>query len=292
MALPPERENRKRLVFFAAAALAIVVIAASWSSLKLSLGRVAGDFLYPYLISFRLTADSLSDQSLLVFSRRELARQLEEMRSENRRLAAQSASASELLVENDHLRRMLKLAPPPSWRYTNAEVILRDPRFWNERFTIDRGRADGIALGASAMSTTMDGQLIFVGVVDKVNRHTSEVITVFNSDLRISAALPISGAVGVINPSERQAPADQVDIGFLPVSPRYVIDEILLTSGLEQNIPPGVKIGNLARIQRVDSLFFSDIFLRGTFVPAAQLNSIRFLVIADRLNPIREKVDE
>lgn len=294
MPSPQEAENRKRGLFVLGVILLAVIISGFWTALKPAFGRLAGDFLYPYLISFRIGADSLSDQTLLVFSRRELASRLEEQLAENRRLAAQAAAASELLVENDALRRMLSLTPPASWRYTNVEIILRDPRFWNERFTIDRGSRDGIRPGAAALASTLEGQLVLVGVVDRVNLHSAEVITIFNPELKISASLPLSKAIGVINASAigSRMPEDRIAIGFLPVRSDYIIDEILLSSGLEQQIPPGVKIGNLAEVEPADSRFSSRVFLTGSFLPALQLNSIRFLVIADRIVAPRPAEEE
>ncbi len=288
MPTPVESNIRRRLLFLAAAGLFCILAIAGWSTLRETIGRVAGDFLYPYLLLSRLGADRLSDQTLLVFSRRELAEQLELQRNENRRLAAQSAAAAELLVENDQLRQQLKLSPPPSWHYVNAEIILRDPRFWNERLTVDRGSLDGITPGAAVMTTTADGGVILVGVVTRVTKHSAEVITVFNPELRISAALPLSNAVGIVNPGERLARAGKVDIGFLPVERNYVTEEVLQTTGFERQIPPGIKIGNLASIQQVDSLFSSELYLRGTFVPAVDLNSSRFVVVADRADRPQE----
>lgn len=290
--MPPSTVNmhlRRQIIYLALIGLLVILTVAGWVSLRRGLGRFAGDFLYPYLISARYAVDTLSDQTLLLFSRRELALQLETLRDENRRLAAQAASAAELLVENDNLRQMMRLAPPASWRYINAEIILRDPRFWNERVSIDRGSMHGVSAGSAVMTATPDGRLLFVGVIEKVNRRTSEIITIYNNALRMSAYLPLSGAIGVINAGSNLNDSDgTVGIGFLPLQNHYTIDEVLLTSGFERLIPAGIKIGNLKSFRHIDSVFSSSLYQQGTLTPAVQISNIRFVVIADRIDQSRE----
>ncbi len=279
---------RRQIIYLAVTGLLLVLTAAGWVSLRQSFGRLAGDFLYPYLISVRYTVDTLSNQTLLLFSRRELAGQLEMLQQENRRLASQAASAAELLVENDNLRRMMKLEPPPSWQYINAEIILRDPRFWNERVSIDRGSVHGVKSGSAVLTATPDGQLQFVGAVDKVNRRTAEIITVYNRSLRMSAYLPGSGAIGVINADSTPDNKGEVSIGFLPLSKSYTPGEALLTSGFERQIPAGIRIGTLSTVCQENSLFSSRRYLHGTILPAVQLSNIRFVIIADRADLTQE----
>ncbi len=282
--MPPalDPKIRKNLAFLAIAAIVLILLVAGWASLRRSFGRLAGDFFYPYLALSRKASDTLSDQTLLLYSRHELARELEFIRRENRRLAAQAANAAKLLLENDELRRLAGLAPAEPWKYVNAEIILRDPRLWNERVIVDRGSDAGVQVGATAMTAAPDGRLIFVGVVARVSRHTAEVMTINHPELRVSAMLPFSSTVGLVNAGAESKTPGLVGIGFLPVRRNYVPDEILQTTGFERQIPAGAKIGNLASVENVDTLFASRNYLSGEFQPAAQLSSIRFLVLAMR----------
>ena len=68
---------------------------------------------------------------------------LNSCRETNRQLAVQAAASGELFRENTSLRRLLDLPIPAGWSYSAAEIILRDPLLWNERFSINRGSRDG-----------------------------------------------------------------------------------------------------------------------------------------------------
>lgn len=279
---------KKTVLCLSAIALLLLLLIAGWDFLRRTAGRIAGDFCYPYLRAARSGFDRLSDQTLLVFSRRELASQLEMLRSENVRLAAQAAAASELLLENERLRRMLALPGSAQWRHIPAEIILRDPRLWHDQFTVDRGAIHGVRIGAAALAVTPDGQGIFVGVVSGVTRRTATVSTVYNPSIRMSAILPKSGASGILHTGSLPAAADMLPVGFLPIRCPYTIGEVLQTSGFERNIPAGLKIGNLGDIQSVDSLFSGELYLSGRFIPAANLGEIRFLLLAVRQDAPRE----
>ncbi len=273
---------KKVVLYLTAILLLSLLVIAGWEFLRKTAGRIAGDFFYPYLRAARTGFDKLSDQTLLVFSRRELASQLETLRAENNRLASQAAAASELLLENERLRRIMHLPSPASWNHIPAEVILRDPRFWHEQLTIDRGSLHGVKVGTAALAISDGGMPVFVGVVSSLSRKTATIMTVFNPELRMSAILPRSGATGILHTGSQNAANGMLPLGFLPLRQPYTIGEVLQTTGFEQNIPPGIKIGNLGDIQSVDSLFSGELYLSGRFIPSMRLNEVRFLILAIR----------
>lgn len=275
---------KKVVLYLTAMLLLTLLVIAGWEFLRKTAGRIAGDFFYPYIRAARTGYDVLSDQTLLVFSRRELASQLETLREENSRLAGQAAAASELLLENERLRRILNLPSPATWEHIPAEVILRDPRFWHEQFTIDRGSIHGIRIGTAALAVSDSGMPVFVGVVSSLSRKTATVMTVYNPELRMSAILPRSGAAGIIHSGNLPPGKGMLPVGFLPLRQPYTLGEVLQTSGFEQNIPPGLKIGNLSDVQSADSLFSGELYLSGRFIPAMRLNEVRFLILAVRKN--------
>ncbi len=286
------RDYKKIFLYLPAILFLLLLVIAAWEFLQKTAGRVAGDFLYPYLRAARSGFDSLSDQTLLVFSRRELASQLENMRAEYLRLSAQAAAASDLLHENERLRQIMKLKPPADWKYIHAEVILRDPRFWRDQLTVDKGTLHGIRQGAAALAVSESGHPVLAGVVAKAYNRTSVIMTVFNHELRMSAALPSSSTAGILHVGSMKEFGDLLSIGFLPLQKQYTIGEMLQTSGFEQDIPPGIKIGNLADIQPLDSRFSSELYLSGLFLPALRLNEVRYLVIAVRQEPQLQELME
>ncbi len=260
--------------------LALVVLGAGYRLLRIGAGRFCDDFLYPYLRLSRLGMARLSDQSLLAYSRAELAAKLEELQLRNRSLALQAATAGELFKENAELRKLMEFSAASGHRYLAAEVILRDPLMWRERFTVDRGEVDGIHAGAAVIDVGADGRPLLIGVIERVGRRTSTVLTLYNDALRLSARLGASGAVGFVNIGEEHGDDGTIPIGYLPRGVSFQPDEVAVTTGFERGVPPGLVIGNLASVEAPGSRFSGRLQLTGRLRPAAALDGIRFVVIS------------
>ncbi|MDD3885476.1 MAG: rod shape-determining protein MreC [Victivallaceae bacterium] len=275
-----KEKNSGRWLKIAAVGILLLLALAGYDSLRRRAGRFFGDFFYPYLSVARAGVDRISDTTLLLYSRLELAARVEQLMAANRALAAQNVTTAEVLRENAELRRLASLPSSLQWRYLACEVILRDPVHWDRRLTVGRGRADGLQPGCAVFSVTSDGRPILVGLIGEVADHSAEVVTVLNPELRITVGLSASGAIGVLNASERRQGGVGIPVGMLPASLKYTPGESVITTGFEQGIPRGIKIGEMLSVDPVDELFSSRLQLSGELKPAAQLNSIRFLMAA------------
>ena len=265
--------------------LSLVVLGAGYRVLRNGAGRFFDDFFYPYLHLSKLGSSALADMSLLAYSRRELAAKLEDLQRRNRTLALQAAAAGELLQENEELRKLIEFSAPRRRSYLAAEIILRDPLRWRERFTVDRGEADGVRRGAAVIDVSGDGRMALVGVIERTGRHTSTVLTLRNGALRLSARIGASGTVGFVNVGSGRNSDGTIPIDYLPSSGGYRPGEAVLTTGFETGIPSGVTIGVISEVERRGSLFADRPFVSGKVVPAADFDTLRFVVIATNAAP-------
>ena len=271
--------DRKYLIF-AGIALLVLLTFAAYRSLRRGASLAFGDFFYPYLAVSRTGGDRISDQTLLLYNRLELAAKVEELQKVNRHLAVRSQSAGELLSQNDELRNLLGVKKSPKWKYTGAEIILRDPLHWNEQFTINQGADGQLKEGSAVMTVTPDGRPIFVGVVTAVGKRRSRVITLFHPSLRLAVRFG-GGEIGVLNTGNAVPTAGTVPVGFLPSNGNFVPQEAVVSTGFERGIPGGIKIGELEALDERPSVFSGSPHISGTIRAAAQLNSIRFVLVAE-----------
>lgn len=265
----------------AAAAVAVVALGfLLWNGIRHYGGRIVGDFFYPYLRLMRSGADAAADAPLLAAPRVRLVARLQALEERNRQLSAQSATAGVLAEENARLRKLLKLAPGPDWSYVPAEIILRDPWFRDEILTVDRGARDGVEPGSAAIAVTAEGDPVLLGVVDRVTGNTATVITLFHPEMRMAVRLPLAAQTGVLNAAGRRLPGGGIGLGQLPVAGRYTVSEAVTTTGFESGVPGGLKLGNLARFEAVDSVFSSSPHLDAVMTPAIAPAEVRFLMLA------------
>ena len=265
--------------------LSLVVLGAGYRVLRNGAGRFFDDFFYPYLHLSKLGSSALADMSLLAYSRHELAAKLADLQRRNRTLALQAAAAGELLQENEELRKLVEFSAPRRRTYLAAEIILRDPLMWRERFTVDRGEVDGVNRGAAVIDVSGDGRMALVGVIERVGKRTATVLTLRNGALRLSARIGSSGTVGFVNTGAAPSADGTIPIGYLPSGGGCRPGVAVLTTGFEVGIPPGVTIGVISEVERRGSLFSDRAFLSGRVIPAADLDTLRFVVIATNAAP-------
>lgn len=281
----PWSKNRKfsKLIYFlVASALLILLGTAAFETLRVAFVRSVNDFFYPYL---SIPADFkyyVSDKSLLLHDKRTLAAKLEQQLEENRKLAAKIAVMAELPMDNEELRKMLKLEPRMGYSFIFAEVMLRNPQAWQESFTVNKGSNDGIVKGAVVLAPGREriNEAVVVGIVRNVSRHSSDISTTLNPETHIAAILPRSGSFGFINGGENTMSEGLANITYLSCSKIYSPGEAVVTAGAREEVPPGLYIGQLIEIERIPSVFSSKLYLSGKVKPAADMDNIRYVVIA------------
>jgi rod shape-determining protein MreC len=264
-------------------ALLIVILAASFQTLRRTWFRVTSNFFYPYINFPTQSKYFLADGSSRLYSKDELSAKINKLESENRIFASKVARVGELVIENEKLRSMLKLAKRSDYNYVAAEIILRDPLRWKEGFTVSLGSDDGIIDGTPVLcfNPSYPEEVILAGVVKDVARHSAQVITVLNPRFRISGYLTEAKTHGIINGDAGQTfRPDQINISFLSIRKVFTPGEKCFTSGFEHQIPGGFLIGSLKRLDSKNQIFSNKLYLSAKILPAAQLDNLHFVVLA------------
>lgn len=275
----PGKQSDRKVIFAAAVLLALLLVFAGYRALRRSAGLLLGDFFYPYLALSQRTTQGVSEQSLLLLSRSELAAKAEALMKENSKLAIRVNETENLAADNRELRKLLKLPAPAGWDYRPAQVLLRDPMFWREHLTVSIDPDSGIEPGAAVISAGPDGVPALVGVVSRVGRRNAEVETLFSPQLRLSLAFE-NGGTGFLNTGERQPVSGKLPVGHMPVNLKYSPGEKVRSTGYETGIPRGLRIGTLSTSDGVDPNFTSAQYVTGLVTPQADFDNLRYLVIA------------
>lgn len=171
---------------------------------------------------------------------------------------------SDLEMENLSLRRRLERAgelayadtvTPDSaltpYRFITARVINNSIAHSNNFITINRGSADGVKPEMGVFD-----QNGIVGIVNVTGPHTARVISLLNSDLRLSCKVKGSDAFGSLvwdGKSPRRAVLEE-----LPRHVEFAIGDTIITSGYSVVFPEGIPVGTVVEQARdVDDNFYS-----------------------------------
>ncbi len=275
----PGKKSDRRVVFAVAVLFALLLSFAGYRALHRSAGLLLGDFFYPYLALSQRSTRGVSEQSLLLLSRTELAAKVEALMKENHESAVRLREIDTIADENRELRKMLRLPDPTGWEYHACQIQLRDPMFWRERFTVSIDPEAKIVPGAAVIAATQSGVPALVGIVSRVGRRNAEVETLFSPTLRLSLAFE-HGGTGFLNTGERQAVTGKLPVGHMPVNQKFLPGEGVFTTGYETGIPTGIPVGTLNTADEVDPNFASTQHITGLIQPQADFDNLRYLLIA------------
>jgi rod shape-determining protein MreC len=183
-----------------------------------------------------------------VLPRRELLKEIDNLRRENQQLKEQQIQTTAIARENDRLRGLLGWQRQVPWKLKLANVVMRDPANWWRTVQIDLGSRDGIQTNQPVLST--EGGL--VGRISAVNYVSSQVVLIGDPNCRVSALVEnATHDMGVLIPSD---PLDSslVQLSYLASSANLKPGQNVFTSGLGGVFPKGIPIGKIVDSQSIE----------------------------------------
>ena len=176
----------------------------------------------------------------------EFVSELKDLRERVISLSVDAEKADELEKENKELRSLLSMKSDTLQANIQvAEVLTRSLTDQRAQFVIYAGSDDGIEKGSAVIIE--DGMLI--GTIEEVRKRVSIVRLITDQRSRIASKIPTSDTIGV---SEGQK-GSLLKFSFIPQHVRLEVNDLVLTSGLEEGIPQGLVIGLITKIKADDT---------------------------------------
>ncbi|UDQ96679.1 rod shape-determining protein MreC [Lentisphaerota bacterium WC36G] len=269
----------------------IVTLIAIVSSLLLFFGVFknfsykVSNFYYWAISGFGFFEEEATIRSSSYKSRRELSQELTELQLKYHKLLVLKSINESLLSENEQLRSLLKLKKFSQFSAVTAGVYVKNPVFGSEFFSIDKGAAHGIKLGALAVVVTEvkgENKVVVVGRVSEIANRTAVVRTILSPQTKLSVKLANSGAVGVITQGYRQQSSFISLVNYLPKKSIFEKGELVYTSGLSSFTPGGILVGELTSNIGVSRTLNETTYEQIECQIYAPLEKIKFVVILNR----------
>ena len=186
---------------------------------------------------------------------------------------------TELHAEIARLEGLLRLPAFANYRPEYARVASRDFSGWWQRIVIRKGKNFGISSGSPVIFT--DG---VVGRVTEVHAYTAAVELITSQNVRLAGVVegdtrPISFQGG-LNPTFGP-PKGVVEFVPLDVFASAAAPLHLVTSGLGGVFPPGLKLGDITRLD----LSSDGLFKTGDVKLDERLGSLTEVTVLVPLNP-------
>lgn len=242
-------------------------------SFKRAVNGFISDFFYPIYSSAGQTNKLIHNQELLLWSKSDLADEIAELRNNIQSLETELAVMDSAAAQNDKLRKLLKLPPFPLYSQITAQIIIRDPVFWNQKFRVNRGTDSGVKIGCPVIATFKNGTAL-VGIVNKVSKKSSIVKTILSRDTKVSVSIPDKNAHGILSEFIREKGKLKSIVEYLPAERGYSKGDEFISSGYSNYFPRGIKVGTLEYSEGIDRLYS-----RAVMRPYIDFETLSFVVI-------------
>jgi rod shape-determining protein MreC len=249
---------------------------------------------------------SITDHGSLVRENDELRARLEELESQ---LADHQSEEERIAILEEALG--VKESRPDD-QLLAGHVVAQDVSGQKRFIAIDRGTTDGVKEGMVVMS----GRGSLVGTVSSVHEEYAWVRLITDPDSAVNAqvntdveqprpvATPgvITGGEGTATPEPTASPAPtgepaptavrgvlegdlrpDVVLDLLPPDARIETGDLVVTSGLGGNYPPGILIGQVKSVQQRPE----SAFTRALVAPAAKLSTLDTVLVLLNFTPER-----
>ena len=241
--------GRNAVWFGGMVALGLLLLLASTLPMAPHLEEQAAELLSPLTTA---AADAVRPGLEVVLQAGEvdaLTRENVALRLENARLESEAAALRERALAAAQVTALVAAAGEALGRTVAAPVLLRDPSTSRQVIVIGRGRGDGVAVGQPALGP---GPTL-IGVVMQVEERTARVRLLADRASAIPVLLERSRTPAALTGRGQTA---ALVLELVPLDVAGVEGDLVLTSALGGQLPPGLPVGRVARaVAREPELF-------------------------------------
>jgi rod shape-determining protein MreC len=188
-----------------------------------------------------------------VLPRRELLKQIDNLRRENQQLKTQAVQTTAIARENDQLRALFNWQKQSPWKLKPANVVMRDPANWWRTVQIDLGTRDGLRENLPVITAAG-----LVGRVSSVSLTRAQVVLIGDPNCRVSALVENAALdIGVLTASD---PLDTslVQLTYLASGANLKSGQNVVTSGLGGVFPKGIPLGQIYDARSVEYGLYTE----------------------------------
>ncbi|MCP3941706.1 MAG: rod shape-determining protein MreC [Desulfobacteraceae bacterium] len=157
---------------------------------------------------------------------------------------------AELEQENSRLKKLVDFTSSVPDIYVAAQVIARDPSPWFKTIMIDKGKVDGVIKGSPVLVS--EG---IVGQIIQVSNSSSKVLLITDRNSAVDALVQDTRVRGMIKGNNK----DQCIFVYALRKDEIKAGEMIVSSGLDQVFPKGLKIGRILDVENTHSQLFQNI---------------------------------
>jgi len=178
------------------------------------------------------------------------------------------AKMQELKDQNEELRKQLKFQNENAYKYVNGTIIGKTTETVGNTVIIDIGSVHGVKEG----NPVFVGEGVFIGKISRVENERSIVRLLNDSQSKVAATVQNGErSIGVVEGGY----GISINMNLIPQNEKIAVGDVIITSGLEENIPRGLIIGMIESTEKEPYKPFQKAVLRS----AVKLDNIHLISV-------------
>jgi rod shape-determining protein MreC len=203
-----------------------------------------------------------------------LQAEVSRLQSEVARLEQEIISLREQAAEAEILASLLNYArSQPESRSIAANVIGRDPSPFIRSIWIDRGSDANLSQGMPVVT-----ERGLVGRIAEVFPTASRVQLITDPEAAVNVTLQLARTDGVLVAEFN----GELSVDLIDQNAEITVGELVLTSGLGNNYPADIPVGQIINVRRRDY----ELFQQASVQPSVDFDSLRIVLVITNFQPI------
>lgn len=198
-----------------------------------------------YLISSKLRM-AYNNQ----FDKRNLQNIIDDYEKSINQLIIENSSIKIAVEENKKLRQHLKFLDENQFNYILANIVsggmLLNSDDSDKNIIINKGIKSGLHLGSGVLSS----KGIIIGKIVEVKDNTSKVSLITGNGCKLAAVIQKNDKTGETTGIAEGELGLTIKMKFISQKENIQLGDVVVTSGLEENIPRGLIIGKVSQVKK------------------------------------------
>jgi rod shape-determining protein MreC len=154
-------------------------------------------------------------------------------------LKARLVGLEEVVLENTRLENLLKFKRQLVYSSVVANVIGRDPSYWNSTMIIDKGLSNGVRQGMPVVNASG-----VVGKIAEVGQDSSKVILLTDPQFSVAALIQEPRESGLVSGTLQGV----CRMKYIRSDAKISVGDKVITSKLSSSFPDGLLIGEIISV--------------------------------------------
>jgi len=190
----------------------------------------------------------------------------------NKRISTLTVANSQYLemdAENKKLRDALNFLSTNNFKAVTARIIAKQVQVNdNSDLVIDRGSRDGLTPGLGVVNE----EGIIVGKIVNVKDTSATVCLTISSDCQLAAMIQNGTKTQGVTAGDLGL---TIKMNYIPQLEKIAIGDMIVTSGLSDNIPRGLLIGKIAQVYNASN----EVWQTATIEPLLNLDNLTIVSV-------------